>query len=142
MNDSGGQPCFLDVMPMLHARGATVCMMVFAVPDLVTNEQDAAEEIRLNILSIASKSPEAPIWLVGTKNDLIKDSKESLQEIHTALTDFILTHCPAFSQLQYSESFCFLQLTIRRASRAMLKYATWLKLSRRLWVRSRFAKLV
>ena len=91
--DFGGQSVFHAMHTLLLHRLDT-CMLVFCIPNLLKeeNQEETLRYISHWLNTIALKSPEAPILLIGTHKDLVSDDglRQAQERISSFLTEMAL----------------------------------------------------
>ena len=72
VQDTGGQPLFLQVLELLTTPEGTVILVVFSLAKLFNSFEHAVEQIVGQLQSIQLTAAGAPVILVGTRKDEVK----------------------------------------------------------------------
>ena len=85
VQDTGGQPLFLQVLELLTTPEGTVILVVFSLAKLFNSFEHAVEQIVGQLQSIQLTATGATVILVGTRKDEVKGDAKRWTEMSTQL---------------------------------------------------------
>ncbi|CAK0831290.1 unnamed protein product [Prorocentrum cordatum] len=92
VQDTGGQPVFVQLVERLMSSAATVYMVVFSIPKLLNTFPAHSKKVTDHLLAIAAFAQDAPLLLVGTRKG--EASEAELKSVSDQLRLHIEQHCP------------------------------------------------
>jgi len=92
VQDTGGQPVFVQLVERLMSSAATVYMVVFSIPKLLKAFPAHVKRVTDHLLAIAAFAENAPVLLVGTRKGDV--SAAELRSVSDQLHAHIEQRCP------------------------------------------------